>query len=289
MTETLFDIPSTIHRVADLASLARPWLTSSASTVATVLGVMALLALVEAIAPLRARARWGTRHLTPNLALTFMTFATNLAVNAVIVAALAQAQTSGIGILNRVDVAPVWSALIVIVSLDLAFYVAHVAMHKVPAFWRVHSIHHSDPAVDVTTSIRQHPLEGFIRYSFIAMAALLLGASPAAFTLYVSGSALNALFEHANIQLPLWLDRVMSWITTWPYMHKVHHSRRHAETDSNYGNLFSIWDRIFFTFTPSRRGSDVSYGLDGCNNLKSQTLAALIAAPFRRTERKIRE
>ncbi len=253
---------------------------SSLSTIGFILAAMALVALFETIIPLHARSRWNELHLVPNLTLTFITFATNLGLNIAIIAALAWLQIAGVGLLNVVAVSPVLSALIVVFVLDFAFYVAHVTMHKVPVFWRFHSLHHSDPAVDVTTAIRQHPVEGLIRYGFIALFAVPLGAGPAAFAIYRGCSALNALLEHANIRVPLWLDRALSWITTWPYMHKVHHSRRQSETDSNYGNLFSLWDRLFFTFTPSRRGADIAYGLDGQDTPASQTVGALLAMPF---------
>ena len=147
------------------------------------------------------------------------------------------------------------TAITVVLVLDLSFYVAHVAMHKVPSFWRFHSVHHADPAVDVTTTIRQHPGEGVIRYAFMAAFAIPLGASPGAFAVYRVWSALNGLLEHANICVPPWLDSVLSLVTTWPNMHKVHHSREVQDTDTNYGNIVSLWDRLFFTFTPARHGN----------------------------------
>jgi sterol desaturase/sphingolipid hydroxylase (fatty acid hydroxylase superfamily) len=154
-------------------------------------------------------------------------------------------------------------------------------MHRVPTFWRFHRVHHSDPVVDVTTSIRQHPGEGVIRYTFVAAFAFALGASPGAFAVYRSWSALNALLEHANVRVPPWLDSVLSLVTTWPNMHKVHHSRTATETNTNYGNIFSLFDRLFSTFTPSERGVNVSSGLDGFDDPAAQTTAGLLGMPFR--------
>ena len=254
---------------------------SGLGVIVGILAVMALLSVVEALAPLHARTRWSRTHLAPNLTLTAITFATNLVMNAALVAALVWFEAMGWGLLNAFPVAPAWEVAIVVLALDLAFYVAHVSMHKIPAFWRVHRVHHSDPTVDVTTSIRQHPLEGLIRYGFIAFVALPLGVGLVAFAIYRLASAIAALFEHANIGAPLWLDRMLALVTTWPYLHKVHHSRTPAETDSNYGNILSIWDRLFGTFTPSARGADVAYGLHGADDPADQTSAALLAAPFR--------
>jgi sterol desaturase/sphingolipid hydroxylase (fatty acid hydroxylase superfamily) len=153
-------------------------------------------------------------------------------------------------------------------------------MHRVPGLWRFHRVHHSDPTVDVTTTIRQHPGEGAIRYAFMGAFAFVLGASPGAFAVYRSASAINGLLEHANFRTPLWLDRLLA-ITTWPYMHKVHHSRSAHETDTNYGNIFSLFDRMFGTFTRSERGMKVLYGLDGFDDDATQTMAGLLALPFR--------
>jgi sterol desaturase/sphingolipid hydroxylase (fatty acid hydroxylase superfamily) len=168
------------------------------------------------------------------------------------------------------------------VALDFAFYAVHVAMHRVPVLWRFHRVHHADPAVDVTTTIRQHPGEGLVRYAAMAACAIPLGVAPAAFAVYRAASALNGLLEHANVRAPAWLDRALALVTTWPHMHKVHHSRRVAETDTNYGNLLSLWDRAFGTYTASSRGTGIAYGLDGFDDPASQSTLGLLALPFRR-------
>jgi hypothetical protein len=176
---------------------------------------------------------------------------------------------------------PLATTLAVVLGLDFSFYVAHVSMHGLHGFWRFHRVHHSDPAVDVTTTIRQHPGEGVIRYAFLGTFAFALGASPGAFAVYRALSALNGLLEHANVRVPLWLDGMLSLVTTWPNMHKVHHSRAASETNTNYGNIFSLFDRLFSTFTPPSHGVNVSFGLDGFDDLASQTTAGLLAMPFR--------
>src|SRR5262245_51040162 len=250
-------------------------LASSIPTVGAILVAMAVVALLEAAIPLHARGRWHRGHLGPNVALTFITFATNIVFNAALVMTLVKLQSAEFGLLPVLELPPLVMVLVVVVVLDFSFYVAHVAMHSIPAFWRFHRVHHSDPALDVTTTIRQHPGEGVIRYAFMAAFAFGLGASPGAFAVYRSWSALNGLLEHANIRVPPWLDRSLSLITTWPNMHKVHHSRIATESNTNYGNIFSFFDRLFFTFTPSNRGASVPYGLDGFDDPASQTTAGL--------------
>jgi len=256
-------------------------LPSSISTVGAILAAMAVVALLETALPLHARGRWHQVHLGPNLALTFITFGTNIVFNGALVMTLMWLQPTGLGLLHMFELPALVTVLVVVLVLDFSFYVAHVTMHRIPALWRFHRVHHSDPVVDVTTTIRQHPGEGIIRYAFMAPFAVALGASPGAFAIYRSWSALNALLEHANVRVPLWLDRVLSLVTTWPNMHKVHHSRTGTETNTNYGNIFSLFDRLFFTFTPSRQGVNVSYGLDGFDDQAAQTTAGLLAMPFR--------
>lgn len=253
----------------------------SLTLVSTIVAAMVVITLVEVAIPLQRRDRWSTTHLAPNLSLTAITFATNAVFNALLVGALLALQAHERGLLPRLALPPVVATAITVVVLDFSFYVAHVAMHHSPVLWRVHRVHHADPAVDVTTTIRQHPGEGVIRYVFMAAFAIALGAPPAAFAIYRAWSVLNGLLEHANVRVPRGLDQALALVVTSPSMHKVHHSRVPAETDTNYGNIFSVFDRLFGTFTPTVRGERIAYGLDGFDDPATQTTAALLAAPFR--------
>jgi sterol desaturase/sphingolipid hydroxylase (fatty acid hydroxylase superfamily) len=118
---------------------------------------------------------------------------------------------------------------------------------------------------------------------FLAVCALPLGVSASAFALYRVLVALAGLLEHANVRVPARLDALLSLVFTWPNLHKVHHSRDARLTDTNYGNLVSWWDRLFATFTPSREGARIAYGLDGLDDAATQRTAGLLALPFRRS------
>jgi sterol desaturase/sphingolipid hydroxylase (fatty acid hydroxylase superfamily) len=142
-------------------------------------------------------------------------------------------------------------------------------------------VHHSDSAVDVTTTLRQHPLEGVVRFAFLAAVALPLGVSPAVFALYRGASAFTALAEHANVRLPRRLDDALALVFTFANFHKVHHARDARLTNTNYGNLVSWWDRLFSTFTPAHRGREAVTGLDGYDDPKDLSVARLLALPFR--------
>lgn len=254
---------------------------SSLFTTGTIVVAMAIVALVEVAIPLHRRDRRNKDDLVPNLALTAITFATNAFFNVALVAVLFWLQADQLGILPLLALPSLAAATIAVIVLDLSFYVAHVAMHHSATLWRFHRVHHADPSVDVTTTIRQHPGEGVIRYAFMAAFAIVLGAPPAAFAVYRVWSVLNGLLEHANIQVPRRLDGTIALLLTLPNMHKVHHSRVPSETDTNYGNIFSIFDRLFGTFTSTDRGECIAYGLEGFDDTSSQTTVGLLASPFR--------
>ena len=175
------------------------------------------------------------------------------------------------------------SFLVALLALDGATYLAHRLLHQVPLLWRVHLVHHIDAAVDATTAFRQHPIEGIVRFTFIAATAWALGAPPVAIAVYRLLGALNAVLEHANIRVPPALDRALVWLWVTPDMHKVHHSRDRVETDSNYANLFSFFDRVFRTYTPSSRGPFVSYGIAATTCPSSNRSAQCSASRSRRT------
>jgi len=263
--------------------------TASLSTIGLLLGLMTAMSLVEALIPMRARGEWGRRHLVPNIALTFLTFATNVVFNTSLLLGLVWLQSRGWGLFNAVQVPPIVAIGGAILALDLAWYVTHVSMHKSPAMWRFHVIHHSDPQVDVTTTVRQHPGESVIRYAYLAAFAFAFGASPLAFTIYRIWSASHGQLEHANIKLPQWLDTAISLVFSSPNMHKIHHSRDQGFTDRNYSNIFSIWDRLALTFTPSKFGRDIAYGLEGEDSPSRQSTLGLLCSPFRRatTDRQV--
>jgi sterol desaturase/sphingolipid hydroxylase (fatty acid hydroxylase superfamily) len=247
-----------------------------------VLMALALAVIIETIVPLRKQSRRLHGRLPTNVALLAMTLGLGLALNVVLAIGAAYVAESGLGLLQIVGAGAVISFVVTFVALDGATYLVHRLMHQSPLLWRVHLVHHIDASVDATTAFRQHPIEGLLRFSFIAATAWILGAPPAVVAIYRLLGALNAVLEHANIRVPRWLDRlvVMVWVT--PYMHKIHHSRERAETDSNYANLFSFFDRLFGTYTPSSRGTSITYGMNGYDAPEQQSLAAVLLLRFRR-------
>lgn len=245
-------------------------------------GLMALLAVVELAVPLFARDERAKGRAVANFGLTALT----VALNWVLVSAAALAarifSSHGGGLLAQCALPLPAMVAISVVLLDLCTYLAHRSMHALPALWRVHSVHHSDPFLDVSTTLRQHPLEGLWRYAWIIAPVWLLGLPASGVLLYRLLSVLQAVLEHANIRVWAPLDRALSLLWVSPNMHKVHHSRVPAETDTNYGNLLAVFDRALRTFTPSERAFGVVYGLDDVAPARARSLPALLRLPFAR-------
>lgn len=250
-----------------------------------VLGLLALAAVIETVVPLRQQSRRLHGRLTTNLALLGITLGLGMLLNFALAIGAAYVQANGLGLLQIVGAGTVLSFIVTLLALDGATYLVHRLLHRIPSLWRVHLVHHIDASVDATTAFRQHPVEGLIRFSFIAAPAWILGAPPVAVAIYRLLGSLNSVVEHANIRVPRWLDRLMVLIWVTPHMHKVHHSRERAQTDSNYANLFSFFDRMFGSYTPSSRGISVAYGIDGYDAPEHQSLGAVLWLPFRRSRR----
>nr|WP_308446179.1 sterol desaturase family protein [Roseovarius pelagicus] len=146
---------------------------------------------------------------------------------------------------------PGWLGVILTVLIfDFAIWAQHLITHKVPILWRLHRVHHADRDIDVTTAIRFHPVE--IALSMLLKIGLVYLLGPPAIGVIAFEIILNgtAMFNHANLRLPLWLDTVLRYVLVTPDMHRVHHSDIRAEHDSNYGFALSIWDRMFGTYIP---------------------------------------
>lgn len=123
-------------------------------------------------------------------------------------------------------------------------YLPHYVEHQIKQLWMIHLVHHSDHNVDTTTANRHHPLESIVRFTFTLLGVFIIGSSIGIVFLYQSLSLISTQFFHANIKMPKSIDKVISYFFVSPDMHKVHHHYKLPYTDSNYGNIFSIWDRI---------------------------------------------
>src|SRR5215467_4034134 len=241
----------------------------------------ALLSSLEALVPLFRYRRGRLRRAVPNLVLALGVVPTNLAFASAMVWLSALVMREQFGLLARWHWSPWLQLVLGIAGLDLFAYVAHVLLHKLSLGWKIHRVHHSELEVDVTTAFRQHPGETLWRLLWQCLAIGVFGLPFWIVPLYLSLSSLNAMLEHANVWIPKRVDRMLRLLVVTPNMHKVHHSRSVAETDSNYSNIFSVWDRWFGTYTARADCQGLRYGLDGFDDEQTQTLARLISEPFR--------
>ncbi len=247
---------------------------------AAIFAVMALIAVVELVVPLCARTPANRGRGTANLGLTALTLGLNWFLTSVAASIALALPVQAPAAMTRLGMPFTVRLIIGIVVLDFFFgYLAHRAMHWSPTLWRVHRVHHSDPFVDVTTSYRMHPIEVLWRFLFLITPIWMLGVPTEVVVTYRLLSALNGILEHANIRLWQPLEALsLFWVT--PNMHKVHHSRQAAETDSNYGNILAIHDRLFHTFTPADRAAAVVYGLEDADPVRATSLPGLLSMPF---------
>jgi sterol desaturase/sphingolipid hydroxylase (fatty acid hydroxylase superfamily) len=185
------------------------------------------------------------------------------------------------GLLNIFHL-PLWMELIAgIMMLDLlTSYLPHYIQHKVKWMWKFHLVHHTDNWVDASTANRHHPGETVISLLFLIAAIFIIGVPAWLVILHQFIAAVFSQFVHANISLPVKLDNAISWIFISPNMHKVHHHDTQPLTDTNYGNIFSFWDRLFGTFAKSDI-SKLKYGIDTHPLEKEHNnMRKLLAIPF---------
>jgi sterol desaturase/sphingolipid hydroxylase (fatty acid hydroxylase superfamily) len=189
---------------------------------------------------------------------------------------------SGFGLAYWLNANILMTIIIGVLALDFSSWLVHLVMHKTPVLWRFHLIHHSDNNVDVTTGLRHHPGDSLLRGIFFMLLIFISGAPMYSVMIYQTLVVLSTAFTHANISLPKKLDQALSFILVSPNMHKVHHHWKQPYTDSNYGAVFSFWDRLLGTFKKLDT-KDIHYGLDRYYpNEKDEDFIALLKKPFQK-------
>ncbi|MDN3564226.1 sterol desaturase family protein [Paeniroseomonas aquatica] len=248
------------------------------------LGVFALMAAWEWRAPRRPQAIGRARRWPGNLGIVLLdTLLLRILFPTAAVGLALLAEARGWGLLPLLG-APAWLAIpLSVLLLDLAIYAQHVAFHAVPILWRLHRMHHADLELDVTSGLRFHPLE-IILSMLIKLAVVLALGVPAlavlAFEVLLNASA---MFSHGNVRLPLGLDRALRRVIVTPDMHRIHHSIRREETDSNYGFNLAWWDRLFGTYRAQPRAGQLglTIGIGQFRDPAELQLDRMLLQPFR--------
>ena len=255
---------------------------SSSHRTLLLVGGITFFWIIENAVPLYRFTYNKWKHAGTNIFFTLTTILVNFPMAFILVKSADWAQDNQFGVLNWLPDMPIWLYTIVgMLLLDLiGAYFVHWAEHKVRWMWRFHLIHHTDTHVDTTSANRHHPGESVFRFVFTTMGAVIAGAPMWLVFMYQSCSVLLSQFNHANIALPKWLDNALSWVFITPDMHHVHHHYVLPYTDSNYGNIFSVWDRLFGTYMDLSRDK-VVYGIDTyMDAAENAHITPLLKIPF---------
>jgi len=224
-----------------------------------------------------AAAQPGRRR--GNLLISVISFSLSGIIATGLLALASWTSQRGWGLLALLRTPPWISWSFGVLLLDVTDYWRHRASHSVDWIWRLHRVHHTDVAMDVTTSFRNHPLEMVLRAAFLAPAIVAFGIPPISLLLQPILMLPVLVFQHANIRLPPWLDGALAWLVVTPGMHIVHHSRAMQEANSNFATVLTIWDRLFGTFQGAARPT--ALGVEGFDGVRARALGAMLATPWR--------
>ncbi len=246
-------------------------------------GGLTFFFLLENAAPLFSMKTYNrAKHTGLNIFFTATTILVNLSMAFLLVLTADWVASNGFGVMNWMAGFPIiLVALIGLMLMDfIGAWLAHYTEHHVKWMWKFHLIHHTDQHVDTTTANRHHPGESVIRYVFTLIAVIIVGAPVWMIFLYQSLSLVMTQFNHANLSMPKWLDDALVWVVCTPNMHRVHHHYRQPYSDTNYGNIFSFWDRIFGTYVVVDNKKLV-YGVDThMDKQEANDVGFLLKIPF---------
>jgi sterol desaturase/sphingolipid hydroxylase (fatty acid hydroxylase superfamily) len=246
--------------------------------------VFAAMALWEIAAPRRTLIAGRTARWPSNLGILVVdALAVRLLVPTAAVGAALLAAGRGWGLLHLAGWRLSIAALLGFLVLDLVIYAQHIAFHKVPVLWRLHRMHHADLDIDVTTGGRFHPFEILISMGIKIAVVIAFGIPVVAVLLFEVVLNATSTFNHANVVMPAWLDRVLRWLVVTPDMHRVHHSILRQETDSNFGFNLPWWDRLFGTYraAPQAGHDGITIGLPIFRDPRELRIDRLLTQPFR--------
>lgn len=252
-----------------------------------IVGGISFFWFLEGIIPLVQFNYKKWRHALPNFFFTLTTILINFSMAFLLLSTSDWTVNNNFGLLQWIPSLPLWGEVILgVLLLDfIGAYLPHFTEHRIKPLWMIHLVHHSDPNVDTTTANRHHPLESIVRFSFTLLGVFILGTSIGIIMFYQALSVVSTQFSHANIRLPKKFDRWISYFLVSPDMHKIHHHYRLPYTDTNYGNIFSIWDRLLGTFSYFDR-EKIIYGVDVFPDVvKNTKIGSLLKQPFEKYQK----
>jgi sterol desaturase/sphingolipid hydroxylase (fatty acid hydroxylase superfamily) len=254
----------------------------------TFAGVFAAMAVWEVLAPRRDQKLGRGTRWPSNIAIVILdTVLVRLVFPMTAVGLALLADSRGWGLFHALDL-PAWASVpLAVAALDFAIYLQHVLFHAVPALWRLHRMHHADLDIDVTTGARFHPIEILLSMGIKLGVVAALGTPAVAALAFEVLLNATSMFNHSNVRMPIWLDRVLRWIVVTPDMHRVHHSIVARETNSNFSFNLPWWDRLFGTYRDQPAGGHetMTIGIEQFRDPAEQRLDRMLTQPFRDEDR----
>jgi sterol desaturase/sphingolipid hydroxylase (fatty acid hydroxylase superfamily) len=237
---------------------------------------------LENVWPYLTRPTNKKRHDTRNFILTLISFATNGVLSLLVLTVLALTTANHWGLLNVVELPGVVEVILGMLLIDFGSYLTHNLQHKVPFLWRFHRVHHSDPHLNASSSLRFHPVDVVVSQClYQCVAIVVFGISTTAFVLYGTLALPLLVLQHSNVKLPDGLEKYARWVFATPGWHKIHHSSDQRQTDSHYGDVFTFWDRLFGTWYPVQP-HEIRYGLAEFAQDDQHKVGYLLASPFKK-------
>jgi sterol desaturase/sphingolipid hydroxylase (fatty acid hydroxylase superfamily) len=221
------------------------------------------------------------RHAARNLVLVFLCFMVNGIAAAWFGHWLVVIQDQQWGLLNILHLDGWGMAIVGLFLIDLDSYIMHVVFHKVSLLWRLHRVHHSDNKLDSTSSLRSHPLETVLQAMWRTVTFALLGMPFASFVLFYTVALPLLFIQHSNLRMPVWLENSLGALFVMSTWHRIHHSDEQRFTDSHYGNVFTIWDRIFGTSHSDVEVGRLTWGLKEFKEDEDQRVKRQLLSPFK--------
>lgn len=244
--------------------------------------IYCLLLILEQKRPLRKPSHSLFARLVVNFFFTILVFICgSLLIGPLAKSTINLSQTHHFGLLPQLPVNGLFVFIFGFLLMDLSFYYWHRLNHEIPLLWRFHNVHHIDPDLDVTTSMRFHFVEIIYSSIFRFIQLTLIGLNPVTFICYEFVFQASTLFQHSNLKLPIRFERMMNWVLVTPRMHGIHHSDYQEETNSNYGVIFSFWDRLHHSIKLNVPQQLITIGIPGYHKQTDNKLLNLLLMPFK--------
>lgn len=250
-----------------------------------IIAMLLIMYSVETVWPFLSGPQNKRKHRSRNYLLALISFVLNAGLSFGVLSVITFVDEKHIGLLNWLPLNSTVQIILGVFLFDFGSYCGHILAHKVPFLWVSHRVHHSDANLNSSSTLRFHPFDviysqGIWQCIYIA----ILGISPVSFIIY--GTLFLPLFicQHSNVKFPAWFEKYGRYLISTPGWHKIHHGADQQHTDSHYGDFFTIWDRIFGTWTPADPET-ITYGLAEFSEDRQHSVGYLLATPFKRLKK----